>query len=327
MTGRWAGRDPIGEEGGPNRYCMLGNEALNWVDSLGLAPQVWTGSGIHSYNRNYPGSNHFAPYMSEELQGITAYQERTGKPCPSNEPIEQYAKPPWPTFRGGNRNFVSRAGLELPYWLPWVKGKNMVPFAEHVLDEEARQLSKWVKKGEFCEGPRKKIKVLLLAPKTDTLPLKPEGSCCDIEFVVYWSPKDTCPNQGPINDVFTSKESQRYWEQWGGNRTYKVTTNWPGSEHRLKGFIDSDRDTLLDDNGNEVQDSAGKPKTAPHPVEDYLRPWYKQQDEKVDYIFVGHSQGANIMMHVLNRACCNERESQASHRLMRTGQRGRAALI
>ena len=308
VTGRWASRDPLGEDGGVNRYCLLGNEALNWIDSLGLAPMVWTGSGIESFNWNYGKNDHFVPYMSEELQGISAYDTR-GSPCENtDDPKENYEKPPWPTFRGGNLNFVSRAGWKLPYWLPWEKGKNIVPFAEHVLDEEARQLSKRVKKGEFCEGPRKKIKVLLIAPKTDTLPLKPEGSCCDIEFVVYWSPKDTCPNQGPINDAFSSRESQRYWESWGGNRTYQVTTKWPGSEHRLKGFIDSDRDTLLDANGNPDKDASGGIKTAPHPVEDYLRPWYRQRDGKVDHIFVGHSQGANILMHVINRACCNEKD-------------------
>ena len=182
-----------------------------------------------------------------------------------------------------------------------------------MLDEEARQLSKWVKKGEFCEGPRKKIMVLLLAPKTDTLPLKPEGSCCDIEFVVYWSPKDTCPNQGPINDLFTAKESQQYWAQWGGDRTYRVTTgvsdSWIPGEHKLQGFIDQKPDASLDDDNNTIPgDAPGTVRTAPNPVQHYLRPWYREQDGKVDYIFVGHSQGANIMMHVLNRACCNEKD-------------------
>ena len=97
-------------------------------------------------------------------------------------------------------------------------------------------------------------------------------------------------------------------EKLGGDKTYRVTTKWPGSEHRLKGFIDAERDALLDDNGDAVKDASGRIKTAPNPVEGYLRPWYRQQDGKVDHIFVGHSQGANILMHVLNRACCNEKD-------------------
>ena len=283
-----------------NHYCMLGNESLNWIDSLGLAPKIWTGSGIHSFNANYQGSDGFVPYMSEELQGISGYST-DGTPCAPKDPDDAYEQAPWPTFRGGDVNFVSRAGINWDYWKHSTKGKNLVPFAEHVLDEEARQLSKYVTKGQFCEGPRKKIKVLLLAPKTDTLPLKPEGSCCDIEFVVYWSPKDTCPNQDLLNSAFTAHETQEYWKQWGGSRTYKVTTKVSGSEHKLKGFIDSRTDPTLNNRNEETG-------YAPHPVRDYLRPWYAQQNGKVDYIFVGHSQGANILMHVLNRACCNEKE-------------------
>jgi RHS repeat-associated protein len=37
-AGRWLNRDPIGEEGGVNLYGMVGNEAINWIDSFGLSP-------------------------------------------------------------------------------------------------------------------------------------------------------------------------------------------------------------------------------------------------------------------------------------------------
>jgi RHS repeat-associated protein len=36
VTGRWPSRDPIGERGGINLYSMVGNDAVNWVDFLGL---------------------------------------------------------------------------------------------------------------------------------------------------------------------------------------------------------------------------------------------------------------------------------------------------
>ena len=37
VTGRWPSRDPIGEEGGMNLYGMVGNDAVNLWDYLGLA--------------------------------------------------------------------------------------------------------------------------------------------------------------------------------------------------------------------------------------------------------------------------------------------------
>ena len=36
VTGRWPSRDPIGELGGYNLYGMVGNDAVNWSDYLGL---------------------------------------------------------------------------------------------------------------------------------------------------------------------------------------------------------------------------------------------------------------------------------------------------
>jgi RHS repeat-associated protein len=36
VTGRWPSRDPIGERGGVNLYGMVGNDAVNGVDYLGL---------------------------------------------------------------------------------------------------------------------------------------------------------------------------------------------------------------------------------------------------------------------------------------------------
>jgi hypothetical protein len=38
-TGRWPSRDPIEEEGGPNYYGFVGNDAVNYLDVLGLAAQ------------------------------------------------------------------------------------------------------------------------------------------------------------------------------------------------------------------------------------------------------------------------------------------------
>jgi len=40
VTGRWPSRDPIGERGGMNLYGMVGNDAVNWWDFLGLEGMV-----------------------------------------------------------------------------------------------------------------------------------------------------------------------------------------------------------------------------------------------------------------------------------------------
>ena len=50
MTGRWPSRDPIGERGGINLYGMVGNNAVNRLDVLGLfwpwQPKKDDGTGL-----------------------------------------------------------------------------------------------------------------------------------------------------------------------------------------------------------------------------------------------------------------------------------------
>jgi len=51
--GRWLSRDPIEEIGGYNLYAMVGNDALNWIDLLGL-------SSPSRVNRVFAGEDGFA---------------------------------------------------------------------------------------------------------------------------------------------------------------------------------------------------------------------------------------------------------------------------
>jgi RHS repeat-associated protein len=44
--GRWLSRDPIEEQGGMNLYAMVGNDAVNWWDELGLIMANYGGAAI-----------------------------------------------------------------------------------------------------------------------------------------------------------------------------------------------------------------------------------------------------------------------------------------
>ena len=100
-------------------------------------------------------------------------------------------------------------------------------------------------------------------------------------------------------------ESQEFWSQWGGNHTYNVNHGVDGGffagQHGLGGFIDGRPDPFIE--GRNPFEPGSR--NAPHPVHDYIRLWYRGDHEgDINYIFIGHSQGANIMMHTLKRACC-----------------------
>jgi len=49
VTGRWPSRDPFGEKGGMNLYGMIGNDAVNQVDRLGLSLCVTTDAGVNLF--------------------------------------------------------------------------------------------------------------------------------------------------------------------------------------------------------------------------------------------------------------------------------------
>lgn len=84
---------------------------------------------------------------------------------------------------------------------------------------------------------------------------------------------------------------------------------WPGLFMHLRYTPRNINEWDMDDwTDRAIHGSSGKvPKyvatdrTATHPVAGYLNPWL--DDRSVDHIMVCHSQGCNILMHVINRAC------------------------
>jgi integrase/recombinase XerD len=50
VTGRWASRDPLDEQGGLNLYALVGNDGINRFDYLGMTEILVSGDGIMSKN-------------------------------------------------------------------------------------------------------------------------------------------------------------------------------------------------------------------------------------------------------------------------------------
>jgi RHS repeat-associated protein len=59
----WINRDPIGENGGINLYAMVGNDAVNWVDELGLYDSVESSFWVQIGLGNYQNAIQVAEYL------------------------------------------------------------------------------------------------------------------------------------------------------------------------------------------------------------------------------------------------------------------------
>jgi RHS repeat-associated protein len=67
-TGRWPSRDPIGEEGGVNLYTMVGNDAVNRWDYLGLTDTT-SGHPVWSYGKTLGWTDERLPHRIVEAFG------------------------------------------------------------------------------------------------------------------------------------------------------------------------------------------------------------------------------------------------------------------
>jgi len=170
------------------------------------------------------------------------------------------------------------------------------PWSKEVLDKEANEYAeKCCKKREYCG---KKICVVMIAPKTATLP--PKSSCCNIDISVWWDPYDPVPNQVVRGGAV--KESQKHWSKYG--IAYPVQSKKFGllGNHAFQPFMQSNP-MYQPDWKPDVMELAGgrRPlsgKNAPNPMDVIRR--YKSS---CDITIVCHSQGCNMVMAVLNRGC------------------------
>lgn len=238
--------------------------------------ELWTFSGINSWE-----SDSYVDRVSDALESRGVEQE-------------------------SRRSYVSRLGTRRPHY----KGRNNVRnlSSEGMLDSEARDFIDGgmgeelrIDEGQF---ENKLIRALFVAPKSDTRPT------AAFHCTVYWSPYDKVPNQGirrPIPNV-------TFWRNWakdlrevGGSASVLPV---PAKGHSMVSFLQGaqpivKKKTLPGANVKASKGMAGQKKkwlptgrTAPDPVT-LVREWLA--DNTCDMVFVGHSQGANIAMFVLNR--------------------------
>jgi hypothetical protein len=203
-----------------------------------------------------------------------------------------------------DRRYSSRLGTTDHY----DRAHNVVSLdSEKKLDQEAKSMARdggghpALKKGAL-KGRR--VRVLLVAPKTTTKPPNPEGLFVE----VIWSPNDQVPNQSLIRpDTLT------YWREFvrGGGQVWPVENRLGqglGKGHDYKGFmVDSPRIVKR----KRTRKAGSKKYTykwkttgemAPSPITT-LRNWLN--DPGNDYVLLAHSQGTNIAAHFLHRGYGN----------------------
>lgn len=275
-TGRWISRDPIGENGGTILYVYCANNSLEWVDAFGLQ-DFYVFSGVR------PGAwSSSANYMQQ-----LAHQ--AGLPTPVNASYN----PAYPPSLGAPvSNHPSRSDTTmLPDMLP------VFPFSELILNAEASEkAAQAFRPAQFCGNTRRKIKVLMIAPKTTAD--NPSSRCCDIEIRVLYDPRDIVPN------LALYRGTQRDWSQIinGGS---VVPVNLAGGTHHSVSPLDTPysvarRETILEPGVGRLFSWRQGPSTVtPQTI---LRDWLA--DHSNHSVMLCHSQGCNILMHGLARACC-----------------------
>ncbi len=175
--------------------------------------------------------------------------------------------------------------------------------AEDMLDNEAADYAENggdfepIEVGEF-KG--KNLKVLLIAPKTTSKP----PTANDLFIEIYWNPNDYVPNQSLI-----SPDSLTYWRKFerGGGRVWPVENRLGsglGYGHDFEGFVvDQPRmvkRVKIENPGSRIDRHRWirTSKVARSPI-DTLQEWL--DDDTNDYVLLGHSQGANIIMYMVER--------------------------
>jgi hypothetical protein len=304
-----------------NLYRYVGNNPSNFIDPSGLV-EVWTFSGVDNWDDKDHG---YRSYVGFAVQSLL-------KPAPTID--RQYV-----SRLGIGLHYVTAHHGDL--WLGGPTGKPSIKSLESLtskdrLDREAAGLvdgsikssdkeilagkaprsgpERPVDKGMFCP-PKCNIYAILIAPKTRTkFTPKP---CCKLTASLYWSPFDGVPNQGP-----GAGESPEWWKEVLPKATiYAVRPGPPIPWYDWGKLFDTFRSHALDlflegvtpvvktgaiGNWQDAEMATGRAMEIPQVRDVFTRQFRLAKASASgapDYIFVCHSQGCNIMMHVLNKGC------------------------
>jgi hypothetical protein len=198
---------------------------------------------------------------------------------------EAFLKNQLPMPPGGiARRFVSRLGTSKQYPGP----ANLLRVDSRArLNAEAAEMARSGVSAGALRG--REILVVLIAPKTGT-PLPPSFSG---QVEIYWGSYDLVPSQGILRP-----DSLTYWRRWSENV-------WPlRTRHGLSGFLH--QNLKVAKRVRQRIPGASPPRhrytwidtaTAAPSLKETLEPWLLRTDNPL--IFVAHSQGTNIALHVL----------------------------
>ena len=179
------------------------------------------------------------------------------------------------------------------------------------LDADANKQASWAlrmfidpkkDKGHFLkENGKTKIIVILAAPCTQTLPPK-SNDRVEIDVYLMRDPRDKIPNQ-----QFSAPRNQAYFSRFGKlDMVHTQPDLCPGitgmmvpggvqGYHHFSGYWQPELDIVQQDK------LTWKPTGKKAKPIDLLA--NSLQDKDADYIFIGHSQGANIIMKMLEIGC------------------------
>ena len=159
----------------------------------------------------------------------------------------------------------------------------LLPLAETQLDEEAkRKAAESVKEGEFCKScsnRKTSIAMVMVAPKRHPQDL-PTTECCNIAYVIYFDRNDIVPQTG----IFGG---------WGNYWHGKNVSAW---EADFAGWHNHN----FDNNFN-LKNVEGNGEFGGAAID--LQKVVRNFEGKKDKVFVCHSQGCNIALETLIRAC------------------------
>ncbi len=239
-------------------------------------PELWVCGGMGSFQR-IPNELYIAGILREKIEGaepdvcITSGTQEKGP------------------------NSVMWNLIDTPKWLDADAEKQAVWALRMFVDPKKD-------KGHFInKDGRTKIIVILAAPCTQTLPPKSTDKV-DIEVYLMRDPRDKVPNQ-----QFSAPRSEKYYRQFG--TLYMVQSQpdmFPGltgrkipggiqGYHHFTGYWKPELEIVRQDSF--AWKPTGQKAKPVKLLADSL------QDKDADYIFIGHSQGANIIMKMLQIGC------------------------